>query len=134
MNNLIVSDTNIFIDLINGDLLDEFFNLPYNISLIRPFENGKSYYLMNGVGFEKDIKKAQRYHTENILQLNRSIGQEENLDEAFVTNLAQKPAHQGTLNKILYSSDSVNYPLYLPNQYPKFVKIYRPDGGFIKCN
>ena len=53
---------------------------------------------------------------------------------AFVTNLAQKPAHQGTLNKILYSSDSVNYPLYLPNQYPKFVKIYRPDGGFIKCN
>ena len=34
--------------------------------------------LMNGMGFEKDIKKAQRYHTENILQLNRSIGQYKN--------------------------------------------------------
>lgn len=32
MNNLIVSDTNIFIDLINGNLLAEFFSLPYKIS------------------------------------------------------------------------------------------------------
>lgn len=32
MNNLIVSDTNIFIDLINGNLLEDFFNLPYEIS------------------------------------------------------------------------------------------------------
>lgn len=32
MNNIIVSDTNIFIDLINGNLLSEFFNLPYKIS------------------------------------------------------------------------------------------------------
>lgn len=32
MNNLLVSDTNIFIDLINGGLLDDFFKLPYSIS------------------------------------------------------------------------------------------------------
>ena len=48
------------------------------------------------MGFEKDIKKAQRYHTENILQLNRSIGQ---FKDNFLGEESQVTLENGLLNK-----------------------------------
>jgi len=52
-NNLIVSDTNIFIDLINGNLLEEFFNLPYKIST--------NILVLNEITDKKEFNKLSPY-------------------------------------------------------------------------
>lgn len=61
MNNLIVSDTNIFIDLINGNLLEEFFNLPYKIST--------NILVLNEITDKKEFETLSPYIKENKLDV-----------------------------------------------------------------
>lgn len=61
MNNLIVSDTNIFIDLINGNLLEEFFNLPYKIST--------NILVLNEITDKKEFETLSPYITDKKLDV-----------------------------------------------------------------
>lgn len=61
MNNLIVSDTNIFIDLINGNLLEEFFKLPYKIST--------NILVLNEISNKRDLNKLAKYINDKRLSI-----------------------------------------------------------------
>ena len=70
MNNLLVSDTNIFIDLINGNLLEDFFDLPYKIST--------NILVLNELTNNSQLAKLRPFVNNNKLEVHHIESQEFN--------------------------------------------------------
>lgn len=109
----------------NGVIIDSDFNHKnrgYNSYIIAaPVEIAKEKYICEVV--LKQNKNETRFYLHEVTE------QKKFLDRAFVTNLAQKPAHQGTMLNILDKTLSVNTEISCPltaNGEPerKFIEEY----------